>query len=90
MRKLLLRLHLWLGVAAGLFLIVLGLTGSIMAFEGDIDHWLHPGRWYVSPRVTDMSEGALVALVERQVASARVGAIELSQQPNLAERTYCS
>ena len=37
MRKVLLKIHLVMGLAAGLFLIILGLTGSIMAFEGDLD-----------------------------------------------------
>jgi uncharacterized iron-regulated membrane protein len=84
-RKLLLRIHLWLGVAAGVFLIVLGLTGSIIAFEGDIDHWLHPGNWYVSGN-RGMPEGALIAAVELRVAPARVGAVEIPQQHNLAQR----
>lgn len=86
MRKLLLRVHLWLGVAAGLFLIVLGLTGSVIAFEGDIDHWLHPSRWYVTASGAPLAEGALVAAVEQKTAPARVGAIELPQQRNLAQR----
>ncbi len=85
MRKLLLRVHLWLGVAAGLFLIVLGLTGSIIAFEGDVDHWLHPRIWYVSGD-RPLSEGALVAAVEQRVTPARVGAIEIPRQRNLAQR----
>jgi uncharacterized iron-regulated membrane protein len=85
-RKLLLRIHLWLGVAAGLFLVVLGLTGSIIAFEGDIDHWLHPSRWYVHNSAAPMSEGALVAAVEPRVAPAHIGAIEIPRQPNLAQR----
>jgi uncharacterized iron-regulated membrane protein len=81
----LLRIHLWLGVAAGLFLVVLGVTGSIMAFEGDIDHWLHPGMWYVSGD-RPLSEGVLVASVEQRLAPSRVGAVEVPQQRNLAQR----
>jgi uncharacterized iron-regulated membrane protein len=84
-RKLLLRVHLWLGVAAGLFLAVLGITGSIIAFEGDIDHWLHPSRWYVSGD-RPLSPGALVAAVEQRLPPSRVAAIEILPQPNLARR----
>ena len=87
MRKLLLRIHLCLGVAAGLFLGVLGLTGSIIAFEGDIDHWLHPSRWYfASTAAAPMPEGALIAAVERQVAPARIGLVEVPPHGNLAQR----
>ena len=47
MRNILRKLHLYAGLVAAIFLVILGLTGTIMAFEGDIDHWLHPGVWYV-------------------------------------------
>ncbi len=36
MRGILLKIHLCLGLAAALFLVILGLTGSVMAFEDDI------------------------------------------------------
>jgi len=85
MRKLVLQAHLWLGVAAGLFLAVLGLTGSVMAFEGDIDHWLHPGRWYAAGG-TPLAESALIAAVEEKAAPARAGAVEIPRQANLAQR----
>ncbi len=87
MRKLLLRIHLWLGVTAGLFLAVLGLTGSVIAFEGDIDHWLHPGRWYFeSVAAAPLPEGALVAAVEQKVPPARVVGIEVPSRIDMAQR----
>ena len=85
MRKLLIKVHLYLGLAAGLFLIVLGLTGSVMAFEGDIDHWLNRGLWYVSPAANRLPEGELIAGVERQYAPARVAAVQISQHADLAQ-----
>ena len=36
------RLHLWLGLGLGGLLILLGLTGSILAFYPEIDALLHP------------------------------------------------
>ena len=86
-RKLLLKIHLCLGLAAGLFLAVLGLTGSIIAFEGDIDHWLHPSRWYVAhAAAAPMPEGALIAAVERQAAPAHVGSVEILPRRDMAQR----
>ena len=85
MRRLLLKIHLYLGLAAGIFLAILGLTGSIMAWEGDIDHWLHPGLWYVAVGGRPLSEGELIAGVERQLAPARVAAVQIPQQRNLAQ-----
>ncbi len=39
-RKVVLQIHLYLGLLGAIFLVILGATGSVMAFEGDIDHWL--------------------------------------------------
>ncbi|MGH8549727.1 MAG: PepSY-associated TM helix domain-containing protein, partial [Methylococcales bacterium] len=40
-RKLWLDVHLYLGLFAGLILAITGLTGSLIAFGGDIDAWLN-------------------------------------------------
>lgn len=83
--KLILKIHLYLGLTAALFLLVLGVTGSIMAFEADIDHWVHPRDWYVTPAGRPLSEADLIAAVERQVAPARVRMIQITPQRNLAQ-----
>ena len=45
----LLKLHRVGGVAAGLFLLILGVSGSVMAFSGEIDRLLHPSLFKVVP-----------------------------------------
>lgn len=85
MRKTLLKLHLYLGLTAGLFLLLLGLTGSIMSFESDIDHWVHPSLWYVAPGGQPLPESELVARVEKHFAPAKVHAIQILPQNNLAQ-----
>jgi len=85
MRKALLKIHLCLGLAAALFLAILGLTGSIMAFEGDLDHWLHPSFWYAGKGARALPEGELIARVQQQLAPARVAAVQISQKANLAQ-----
>jgi uncharacterized iron-regulated membrane protein len=84
-RKILLQIHLWLGLAAAVFLVVLGATGSIIAFEGDIDRWLHPARWYVTAQAHPLPEADLVRAVEQKYAPARAGAIEIPYRSNLAQ-----
>ena len=51
MRRAILTLHLIVALVAGAFLVVLGTTGSIMAFEPELDHLLHRQLW----RVPDQS-----------------------------------
>ncbi len=42
-RKLWLKVHLWLGLGLGLFLAVIGITGSVLVFWKEIDQALNPG-----------------------------------------------
>jgi uncharacterized iron-regulated membrane protein len=48
LRSLWRNLHLWIG--AGLFVVLapLGVTGSLLVFDDDIDKWAHPQRYAVS------------------------------------------
>jgi len=84
-RQIILKTHLYLGLAAAAFLVVLGLTGSIMAFEGDIDHWVHRRAWYVAAREHPLAEADLIAKVEQAAAPARVAGIQILPQRNLAQ-----
>lgn len=76
--KLILKLHLYLVLTAAIFLLVLGVTGSIMAFEANIDHWVHPHDWYVTPAGRPLSEADLVGAVGRQVSPARVRMMQIA------------
>ena len=44
MKRALFLLHSWLGLVAGLGLLVIGLTGSLLVFTDEIDTWLAPER----------------------------------------------
>ena len=90
LRKLMLKLHLYLGLTAALFLLLLGATGSIIAFEGDIDHWIHPHAWYVAPADRSLPEADLIARVEQQVSPARAVGIQIAPQRNLAQSMQLS
>jgi uncharacterized iron-regulated membrane protein len=42
MRAYLVIWHRWVGLAMALFLVIAGLTGTIIAFEDEVDGWLNP------------------------------------------------
>ncbi|OUJ72888.1 PepSY-associated TM helix domain-containing protein [Hymenobacter crusticola] len=50
------RIHLYLGLVSGLFLVMVCLTGALMVFEKEIEQALHPERYFVeaatTPRLT--------------------------------------
>ncbi|NWE37006.1 PepSY domain-containing protein, partial [Pseudomonas gingeri] len=43
MRALLVLLHRYIGLATALFLMIAGITGSLLAFNHELDEWLNPG-----------------------------------------------
>ncbi|HKQ88326.1 MAG TPA: PepSY-associated TM helix domain-containing protein [Candidatus Acidoferrales bacterium] len=85
-RKLILKLHLYLGLVSAIFLVILGLTGSVMAFEGQLDHWLHPGRWYVTVLPQTLPESQLVQIAEQRFAPDGITAIQIAPEANIAQR----
>ena len=49
MRRVILNIHLAIGLAAGLIVVVLGATGAILAFEPELDRLSHRQISYVTP-----------------------------------------
>ncbi|MDQ1470660.1 MAG: hypothetical protein QOJ99_2140 [Bryobacterales bacterium] len=83
-RSIVLKVHLFLGLVGAVFLLILGLTGSIIAFETDIPHWLNPNLFSVKPGPRTVPEQELVRLTEAQFAPARVNAVQFLRHPDLA------
>lgn len=48
MRGFWLQVHLWLGLTLGVVGIAIGLTGSALVFDHELDAWLNPARYAVS------------------------------------------
>src|SRR5690242_4220723 len=55
------KLHRIGGVAAGLLLLILGVSGSVMAFSGEIDCLLHPSLFKVVPEGQPLSLSQLAS-----------------------------
>lgn len=48
MRNFWLQVHLWLGLTLGAIGIAIGITGSALVFDHELDAWLNPSRYAVS------------------------------------------
>lgn len=68
-------LHRWAGLTMAAFLILVGLTGSLLAFYVDLNHWLAPDVWpeRVTGRPLDMA--ALARRAESLVPDGRVSTV---------------
>ena len=71
MRKLLLNLHLYAALITGVFVAILGATGSVMAFEDQLDHLSHPHLFYVTPQGAPLSLADLAAAAGRRFPGER-------------------
>lgn len=64
-RKVVGKLHLWLGLASGLIVCFLGITGCMLAFEREIENATQPYRFVAATDITPLSPSVL-----QQIATA--------------------
>jgi uncharacterized iron-regulated membrane protein len=82
MRKLLFNLHLYGALVVGTFVVIVGLTGSIIAFEEDLDHLFNPALFHVQVQGERMPPSALLKAASAAYPGQRIGAIRLPQAPD--------
>jgi len=90
MRKFLFNLHLYFAFIAGVFIIILGITGSIIAFETELGHALRPKLSYVKPQAKALSLAEISAAVLKAFPDDRVRAYTLSTSPNTSYQVNIS
>jgi uncharacterized iron-regulated membrane protein len=85
-RRLIFNVHLLIALIAGAFMLILGVTGSIMEFEPELDRLLHPELSYITPegRVLPLSE--LGDAASRRFGGEPVVAYLPSLSPNLSSQ----
>jgi uncharacterized iron-regulated membrane protein len=58
-KRSLFRLHSWLGLGSGIFLMLLGLSGSILVFRTELDHFFNKEILHVVPQEGGLPRGGL-------------------------------
>ncbi|MDB5415247.1 MAG: flavodoxin/nitric oxide synthase protein, partial [Rubritepida sp.] len=80
-------LHWLIGITAGTVLMVVGLTGAMMAFEDEILLALNRGVMTVEARAQPaLAPGELLAALAKTVPESRVTALTLQAEPGRAVR----
>jgi uncharacterized iron-regulated membrane protein len=82
MKKLLLTLHLYVGLTAAFFLICVSLSGAIIAFEPELNRTFHPELTIVSPAAQPMNWDEFRARVEQQSPGWKLIRFYFPDQPN--------
>lgn len=80
-RQLWVRLHRYVGLGIAVFLIIAGLTGSVIAFHRELDRWLNPELFHVQSRGAPLPPSELAARVEAVEPQIRVTAVPLQLTP---------
>lgn len=90
MKKLSGWLHLWLGLASGLVVIVVALSGSLLVFEDELEHLLEPSLFSVqAPAGTPrMSLDALATMVKDRYPAYKTNNIEIQPVENSTVTFY--
>lgn len=63
------RLHLWLGLGAGAIFALLGLTGSVLVFDHELDALLHPSMFASGAESRALGSGAAIDAAEGALPS---------------------
>jgi uncharacterized iron-regulated membrane protein len=69
---------------AGVVLLILGVTGAILAFEEPLDHALNPGLFSVQPMAQRMPVADLLAGLQKTFPKQRVTMLMYGKSPDVA------
>src|SRR5690349_11672260 len=85
-RQILFRIHMLGGLAAGIVILVLGLTGAIMAFEPELNRLAHWHLWHVTPGASTLSIAGLDSVVHRAYPEDSARAYAIATAPGLSDQ----
>ena len=90
MRRLIVKIHLLIALIGGVFIVVLGLTGSVIAFEPELDRLLHSDISYVKPGGKSLSLAEIGGAVSRKYPGEPIVAYLPSQSSDFATEVILS
>ena len=82
MKKLLLNLHLYVGLVAAFFLLSLSVSGVVIAFEGELNRTFHPHLTNVKPEGLPLNWDDFRGKVEQQMPGWKLIRFYFPDQPD--------
>jgi uncharacterized iron-regulated membrane protein len=82
LRAALLKVHLWVGMAAAMFLFALGLSGALLTFEDTIDPALNSNAWHVKPQGSPLKLTQITQEIRQAFPQSTVEEYVLPQKPD--------
>jgi uncharacterized iron-regulated membrane protein len=84
MRRWVFKVHLWIGALAGGFFVVLGITGSVLAFELPLDRVLNARLAYIFPSPRDLPLSQILRSVQASFPSDGIAAVTFARSRSFA------
>lgn len=82
LRKLALVLHRYAGIIAGVLLVIISLTGSLLVFSGEIEHFFHPQLLTVAPQEQVISAQQIVDAAKKAYPDFKTHRIIIPEHSN--------
>lgn len=79
-RKLFLTLHLWLGLACGAFVVILCLSGTLLALQGPVEAWVNRDLLRVAPMGAPQALETLVPHVQAETGKSFTAVVIMPQE----------
>jgi sulfite reductase (NADPH) flavoprotein alpha-component len=86
LRNALFQIHWLIGVTAGTVLIVVGLTGALLAFEPEISRSLNPGVMRVVPQGAALAPASLIERIQAAAPGRKVLSLTIPSAPTESAR----
>ncbi|WP_132051277.1 PepSY-associated TM helix domain-containing protein [Pseudocnuella soli] len=84
-KKIVLQIHLWLGLLSGLVILFLGVTGCILAFQREIESATQPYRYVQAEARAQLAPSVLQPIAEKQLPGKHVHAVMYQGRERAAE-----
>lgn len=81
LRKAVFFIHLWLGLLLGLYAVLVGITGSVLMFQAEIDRALNPRLHHVRPAGKRVPLEAALETVRRAYPGLEISGVWISPDP---------
>jgi uncharacterized iron-regulated membrane protein len=82
-------IHLYLGLAAGIVIMITCFTGATLVFEKELQHWFYPERYSVQNTGNKVPIQQLVVTLQQQVPGAKISSVRVYNDPDRsAELSY--
>lgn len=88
MRKAMVFVHRWIGLAVLVFIALTAITGIILSFDKELDHWLNKDWFYVQVRSDKLALDQLVPVAEAAYPGKRVTFVRTPQDADRAFEFY--